>query len=234
MCLLCYICLHLQFWMLLSACWLALRWELNCWRHPFDCVKLVFRYIKFDTFTPAAERGLPVTRVISRMTLQQILARAVGDDAILNDSHVVDFIDDGNKVNDQFVIVVNWPYPQYKMCSKCYGKFLCYGFWTSTGNCNFGGWPEIWRWPFGWCWWNMVKGNVITQIFWWQLTNIINRDVIWEFNYWTGEEGAFRAIRSNLFRIYLLHWHCRLCASWHWHSWVCSADSDDCCIFFLC
>ncbi|GJN27453.1 hypothetical protein PR202_gb15481 [Eleusine coracana subsp. coracana] len=55
-------------------------------------------YIKFDTFTPAAERGLPVTRVISRMTLQQILARAVGDDAILNESHVVDFVDDGNKV----------------------------------------------------------------------------------------------------------------------------------------
>ncbi|CAN6275838.1 unnamed protein product [Urochloa humidicola] len=55
-------------------------------------------YCKFDTFTPAAERGLPVTRVISRMTLQQILARAVGDDAILNGSHVVDFIDDGNKV----------------------------------------------------------------------------------------------------------------------------------------
>ncbi|KAG2566552.1 zeaxanthin epoxidase, chloroplastic-like isoform X2 [Panicum virgatum] len=55
-------------------------------------------YCKFDTFTPAAERGLPVTRVISRMTLQQILARAVGDDAILNDSHVVNFIDDGSKV----------------------------------------------------------------------------------------------------------------------------------------
>jgi len=55
-------------------------------------------YIKFDTFTPAAERGLPVTRVISRMTLQQILARAVGDDAILNGSHVVDFTDDGSKV----------------------------------------------------------------------------------------------------------------------------------------
>ncbi|GJN02778.1 hypothetical protein PR202_ga20163 [Eleusine coracana subsp. coracana] len=61
-------------------------------------VPMVFRYIKFDTFTPAAERGLPVTRVISRMTLQQILARAVGDDAILNESHVVDFVDDGNKV----------------------------------------------------------------------------------------------------------------------------------------
>ncbi|KAL5992832.1 hypothetical protein ACLOJK_013751 [Asimina triloba] len=55
-------------------------------------------YIKFDTFTPAAERGLPVTRVISRMTLQQILARAVGQDTILNDSNVVDFEDDGNKV----------------------------------------------------------------------------------------------------------------------------------------
>lgn len=59
---------------------------------------LVFRYIKFDTFTPAAERGLPVTRVISRMTLQEILARAVGEDAILNDSNVVDFVDDGSKV----------------------------------------------------------------------------------------------------------------------------------------
>ncbi|KAJ6419882.1 hypothetical protein OIU84_029911 [Salix udensis] len=63
-------------------------------------------YVKFDTFTPAAERGLPVTRVISRMTLQQILARSVGDDVILNGSNVVSFQDDGNKVtvvleNDQ-------------------------------------------------------------------------------------------------------------------------------------
>ncbi|ESW28796.1 hypothetical protein PHAVU_002G018700 [Phaseolus vulgaris] len=55
-------------------------------------------YIKFDTFTPAAERGLPVTRVISRMALQQILARAVGEDAILNDSNVIDFVDHGDKV----------------------------------------------------------------------------------------------------------------------------------------
>ncbi|WOK96190.1 zeaxanthin epoxidase, chloroplastic [Canna indica] len=55
-------------------------------------------YVKFDTFTPAAERGLPVTRVISRMTLQQILARAVGDDIILNDSNVIDFVDNGDKV----------------------------------------------------------------------------------------------------------------------------------------
>lgn len=57
------------------------------------------RYIKFDTFTPAVERGLPVTRVISRMKLQQILARAVGDDVIMNESNVVDFVDDGTKVS---------------------------------------------------------------------------------------------------------------------------------------
>ncbi|RZC48439.1 hypothetical protein C5167_016865 [Papaver somniferum] len=55
-------------------------------------------YIKFDTFTPAVQRGLPVTRVISRMTLQQILAKAVGPDSIINESNVVDFEDDGNKV----------------------------------------------------------------------------------------------------------------------------------------
>ena len=60
--------------------------------------ELVIRYVKFDTFTPAAERGLPVTRVISRMLLQQILAAAVGDEIIFNGSNVVDFQDLGNKV----------------------------------------------------------------------------------------------------------------------------------------
>ena len=59
---------------------------------------MVTRYIKFDTFTPAAEKGLPVTRVISRMTLQQILAKAVGDEIILNESNVIDFKDHGDKV----------------------------------------------------------------------------------------------------------------------------------------
>lgn len=34
-------------------------------------------YIKFDTFHPAVSKGLPVTRVISRITLQEILADAV-------------------------------------------------------------------------------------------------------------------------------------------------------------
>lgn len=55
-------------------------------------------YCKFDTFTPAAEKGLPVTRVISRMTLQQVLARAVGPEIIENSSTVVSFEDDGSKV----------------------------------------------------------------------------------------------------------------------------------------
>ncbi|KAH9626626.1 hypothetical protein KSS87_001086 [Heliosperma pusillum] len=58
----------------------------------------IYKYVKFDTFTPAVERGLPVTRVISRMTLQQILAMAVGEELIMNESNVVDFKDDGNKV----------------------------------------------------------------------------------------------------------------------------------------
>ncbi|GJP63099.1 hypothetical protein CLOP_g20180 [Closterium sp. NIES-67] len=55
-------------------------------------------YIKFDTFTPAAEGGLPVTRVISRMTLQQILVDAVGEGIIRNGSTVVDFHDQGKQV----------------------------------------------------------------------------------------------------------------------------------------
>lgn len=59
---------------------------------------LMTRFVKFDTFTPAAEQGLPVTRVISRMTLQQILARAVGPDIIKNESNVVEFEDIGPKV----------------------------------------------------------------------------------------------------------------------------------------
>lgn len=58
----------------------------------------MIRYVKFDTFTPAAEQGLPVTRVISRMTLQQVLACAVGSDTIMNESNVVDFEDNGEKV----------------------------------------------------------------------------------------------------------------------------------------
>ncbi len=34
------------------------------------------RYVKFDTFHPAADQGLPVTRVINRVCLQNVLAKA--------------------------------------------------------------------------------------------------------------------------------------------------------------
>lgn len=53
------------------------------------------RYIKFDTFHPAVDMGLPVTRVISRVTLQEILAdacqRVAGDGVITNSVNIVDY-----------------------------------------------------------------------------------------------------------------------------------------------
>lgn len=52
-------------------------------------------YVKFDTFHPAVDRGLPVTRVISRVILQQLLAETAmeiaGEDVILNDQNVIDY-----------------------------------------------------------------------------------------------------------------------------------------------
>ena len=55
------------------------------------------RYVKFDTYHPAVDRGLPVTRVISRTTLQRILAEAVmelaGENVIQNGVKVVGFED---------------------------------------------------------------------------------------------------------------------------------------------
>lgn len=60
--------------------------------HQPECV---CRYVKFDTFHPAVDRGLPVTRVISRVVLQQLLAEKcmemAGEDVILNDQNVVDY-----------------------------------------------------------------------------------------------------------------------------------------------
>lgn len=55
-------------------------------------------FAKFDLLTPAIKRGLPVTRVICRMTLQDILVNAVGFDIVSNRSRVVDFIEHPNKV----------------------------------------------------------------------------------------------------------------------------------------
>ncbi|PWZ05918.1 Zeaxanthin epoxidase, chloroplastic [Zea mays] len=85
------------------------------------------------------ERGLPVTRVISRMTLQQILARAVGYDAILNGSHVVNFRDDGSKVtaileDDRIFELPYWRTVEYLKVRKTlfghsdatYSGYTCY------------------------------------------------------------------------------------------------------------
>lgn len=51
--------------------------------------------MKFDTFHPAVNKGLPVTRVISRFVLQKLLAEAceklAGKELILNDCVVSDF-----------------------------------------------------------------------------------------------------------------------------------------------
>ncbi|OVA20868.1 Monooxygenase [Macleaya cordata] len=55
-------------------------------------------FMKFDLMTPALERGLPFTQVISRMILQEILVKAVGFDILHNRSKVVDFIEDPEKV----------------------------------------------------------------------------------------------------------------------------------------
>jgi hypothetical protein len=74
------------------------RWS---WRIDGNCehvafsVHVLFRYVKFDTFHPAVEKGLPVTRVISRYTLQKLLAEAcekiAGKELILNDTVVENF-----------------------------------------------------------------------------------------------------------------------------------------------
>ena len=62
---------------------------------PIDISVRAFRYVKFDTFHPAVDKGLPVTRVVSRVALQGILAdacmRVAGSSVICNDCHVVDY-----------------------------------------------------------------------------------------------------------------------------------------------
>lgn len=55
-------------------------------------------FTKFDLLTPAVTRGLPVTQVICRIALQDILVSAVGQDILSNNSKVVDFVEDSGKV----------------------------------------------------------------------------------------------------------------------------------------
>lgn len=55
-------------------------------------------YVKFDTFHPAVRNGLPVTRVISRVTLQNILAKYAcqigGDSVIQADTKILSYEED--------------------------------------------------------------------------------------------------------------------------------------------
>jgi hypothetical protein len=82
--------------------------KFRVWRLGFHAQDVICRYCKFDTFTPAVERGLPVTRVISRIKLQEILCDAVGPTIIQNGANVIDFVDDGSKVS---VLTFSKPLP---------------------------------------------------------------------------------------------------------------------------
>ncbi|KAE9459853.1 hypothetical protein C3L33_08244, partial [Rhododendron williamsianum] len=55
-------------------------------------------FTKFDLLKPAVTRGLPVTQVICRIALQDILVSAVGQEILSNNSKVVDFVEDSGKV----------------------------------------------------------------------------------------------------------------------------------------
>jgi 2-polyprenyl-6-methoxyphenol hydroxylase-like FAD-dependent oxidoreductase len=55
-------------------------------------------YCKFDTFHPAVDNGLPVTRVISRVTLQGILAGGLPESCILNNCKVASYEEDSDGI----------------------------------------------------------------------------------------------------------------------------------------
>ncbi|KAL0425562.1 UNVERIFIED_CONTAM: Zeaxanthin epoxidase, chloroplastic [Sesamum radiatum] len=55
-------------------------------------------FVKFDFLTPAIVKGIPITQMICRMELQRLLLNAVGEDVVINNSKVVDFVSDANKV----------------------------------------------------------------------------------------------------------------------------------------
>ncbi|KAL6562787.1 hypothetical protein OROHE_005374 [Orobanche hederae] len=55
-------------------------------------------FARFDFLTPALQKGIPVTQIICRMELQRLLLNAVGEDLVINNSKVVDFVNDPNKV----------------------------------------------------------------------------------------------------------------------------------------
>jgi zeaxanthin epoxidase len=108
-------------------------------------------YCKFDTFHPAVDKGLPVTRVISRQRLQEILADRCrelgGQNVILNDVHIVDYSqtatsaravsEDGRIFEGDLLVGADgiWSKIRRKMIGHteaCYSQYTCY-----TGISNF-------------------------------------------------------------------------------------------------
>ncbi|KAF7835968.1 zeaxanthin epoxidase, chloroplastic-like isoform X1 [Senna tora] len=55
-------------------------------------------FLKYDLLSPASKKGLPITIVMNRMALQDILVNAVGSNILKNKSKVVDFIQEPSKV----------------------------------------------------------------------------------------------------------------------------------------
>lgn len=100
-------------------------------------------YVKFDTFSPAADAGLPVTRVINRVTLQEILCRHVqkwssrGPDVILEGSHVISFQQSSPESTTQRVTI------QLEDGREFTGDLLigADGIWSKTRKQLFGASP---------------------------------------------------------------------------------------------
>lgn len=55
-------------------------------------------YVKFDTYHPAVDQGMPITRVVSRVELQRILAKYAmkygGEGVIAADTKVLSYNED--------------------------------------------------------------------------------------------------------------------------------------------
>jgi len=67
-------------------------------------------YCKFDTFHPAVDRGLPVTRVISRVELQQISARyavQLGGEEVIESSSTVESFEEFTNARGEGRVRVN-------------------------------------------------------------------------------------------------------------------------------
>jgi hypothetical protein len=69
----------------------------------------------------------------------------------------------------------------------------------------------------------MVKGNTVSSPFG---QNQAQTEPDLTEVFWIGEEDTIRALRCHLFRLHLLHWNCRFCATRYRYGWVCNV----CCI----